>query len=103
MSIFTALNTYGGNWNVTGTPETLSEKEISGIDTVVVKDSKFGASMCFMLKGGREKFIPLSRDSELEVGEVVDPSSVSIVRLEKAGESPIYRADGESAVEALAK
>ena len=48
------------------------------------------------MKGGGRKYLPLSKDSELEVDDLVDLKSLEIITLERDGSDPIYRADGEA-------
>ena len=99
MGFLDSLRTYAGAWEVTNT-EKLSAAEIKTIDKieVVSRDNEWGTSvsMCFFMKGGGRKYIPLSRDSDLEDGDNVDPKSVEVITLERDGDDPIYRADGKT-------
>lgn len=100
MGFLDSLMTYAvGNWSVTS-EEKLSKEEIQSIDKVVVieKEQDWGTStsMCFFMKGGGQKYVPLSRDSDLVPGEQVNPKSITIITLERDGDDPIYRADGDS-------
>ena len=52
--------------------------------------------MCFIMKAGGKKFMPLSRDSQLEAGDSVKVSSIEVVTLSRDGDDDIYRADGEA-------
>ena len=65
---------------------------------VVERDNDWGTSvsMCFFMKSGGKKFVPLSRDCDLEAGDGVNPKSVEIITLERDGDDPIYRAVGEA-------
>ena len=100
MSVFSSsiVKEYGGTpWEVTDT-EKLEQEEIDAIQdiTVVTKEQEWGesTSMCFLMKTGRVRFIPLSRDSELEEGDQVDPTSVVLLTLSREGDDDIVRADG---------
>lgn len=99
MGFLDSLRTYAGAWEVTNT-EKLSDAEIKTIDKieVVSRDNEWGTSvsMCFFMKGGGRKYIPLSRDSDLKDGDNVDPKSVEVITLERDGDDPIYRADGKA-------
>lgn len=99
MGFLDSLRTYAGAWEVTNT-EKLSAAEIKTVDKieVVSRDNEWGTSvsMCFFMKGGGRKYVPLSRDSQLEEGDIVDPKSVEILTLERDGDDPIYRADGKT-------
>lgn len=99
MGFLDSLRTYAGAWEVTNT-EKLSAAEIKTVDKieVVSRDNEWGTSvsMCFFMKGGGRKYVPLSRDSQLAEGDIVDPKSVEILTLERDGDDPIYRADGKT-------
>lgn len=97
MGFLDSLRTYAGAWEETGR-EKLSTSEVKSIDKieVVEKDNDWGTSvsMCFFMKSGGKKYVPLSRDCDLQDGDTVDPKSVEIITLERDGEDPIYRAEG---------
>ena len=99
MGFLDSLRTYAGSWSVTGS-EKLSAAEVRTVDRVEVveKDNDWGTSvsMCFFMKSGGRKYVPLSRDSSLKPGDSVKPNSIKILTLEKDGEEPIYRADGDA-------
>lgn len=97
-----ALATYAGKWAETER-ELLSKKDPSGfkaISSAVVteKEQDWGISksICLLMKGGGRKYLPLSKDSELEVDDLVNLKSLEIITLERDGSDPIYRADGEA-------
>lgn len=90
---------YGGGWNLVER-EALDCEDVKSIE-VTEKDfiqddgtTRTRVSMCFTMANGRTRYQPLSRDSELEVGDKVDPESVEVLILERDGEE-IYRVDGE--------
>lgn len=96
---FGALTTYAAKWEAAN-KEMLKDADPKGFKTiesaqVVETEQDWGTSrsICFFLKGGGRKYIGLSRDSELEDGDEVDPSKVEITTLERDGDEPIYRAD----------
>ena len=99
MGFLDSLRTYAGAWEVTNT-EKLSAAELKTVEKieVVERDNDWGTSvsMCFFMKGGGRKYVPLSRDSQLSEGDIVDPKSVEILTLERDGDDPIYRADGKT-------
>lgn len=99
MGFLDSLKTYAGTWEVTN-KEKLSAAEIKSINEIEVVGRENGwgtsVSMCFLMKGGGKKYVPLSRDSQLEEGDTVDPKSVEILTLERDGDEPIYRADGKA-------
>lgn len=99
MGFLDSLRTYAGSWFETSR-EKLSASELKTVDhiEVVERENDWGTSvsMCFVMKGGGRKFVPLSRDSNLDPGDTVDPKSVEIITLERDGEDPIFRADGDA-------
>lgn len=93
MGFLDKLRTYAGSWSEAGR-EKLSKAEVAQVESAEVVEGRYGLSMCFLMKAGGKKFMPLSRDSQLEEGDSVDIKSVDIITLEKDGEDDIYRADG---------
>ena len=93
MGFLDKLRTYAGSWSEAGR-EKLSKAEVAQVESATVVEGQYGLSMCFVMKTGGKKFIPLSRDSQLEEGDSVDVKSVEIVTLERDGDEDIYRADG---------
>lgn len=99
MGFLDSLRTYAGAWEVTNT-EKLSAAELKTVEKIEVteKEQDWGTSvaLCFFMKAGGRKYVTLSRDSQLEPGDIVDPKSVEILTLERDGDDPIYRADGKT-------
>lgn len=96
MGILDKIRTYAGSWSE-ASRDKLSKAEQASVESVEVIGSQYGLSMCFLMKAGGKKFIPLSRDSNLEEGDSVKISSVELITLERDGDDPIYRADGSAA------
>ena len=92
MGFLDKLRTYAGSWSE-ASRDKLSKTEQASIESIEVVEGQYGLSMCFLMKAGGKKFMPLSRDSQLEEGDSVDLKSVEISTLERDGEE-IYRADG---------
>ena len=92
MGFLDKLRTYAGSWNE-ASRDKLSKTEQASIESIEVVEGQYGLSMCFLMKTGGKKFMPLSRDSQLEEGDSVDLKSVEISTLEREGEE-IFRADG---------
>ena len=72
-------------------------KQINSAE-VVEKEQDWGTSVsiCMFLKDGKtRKYVPLSSESELKVGDKVDPKSLEIIELERDGET-CYKADGKA-------
>lgn len=93
MGILDKIRTYADSWSE-ASRDRLSRAEQASVESVEVVEGQYGLSMCFLMKAGGKKFIPLSRDSHLEEGDSVKISSVELITLERDGDDPIYRADG---------
>lgn len=91
MSILSNLRVYiASKWEVSSS-EKLSKEDIKNIDSIEVVDSEFGLSACFHLKSGGQSYMPLSKDSELSVGDEIDPKDAKILTLSREGDKDIYR------------
>lgn len=102
MGFLSTLNTYAKGYEVTNR-EKLSKFDNEGFKDVASakvtsKEQEWGTSIaiCLFMKSGGTKYIALSRDSDLEVGDDVNIKSIEVLTLEREGEEPIYRADGEA-------
>lgn len=95
MGFLENLRTYAGSWSVSS-KEKLSKSEQNSVSSAEVVEGEYGLSMCFVMKTGGKKFMPLSRDSQLEAGDSVKISSIEVVTLSREGDDDIYRADGEA-------
>lgn len=92
MNIFANLKVYAGKWSVKETRAFSAEEKAAIIQAVVVP-SQYGNSVQFTMQGGGLTYIPLSQNSSLGVGEVVDLERAQIVTLSKSGEADIYRVE----------
>lgn len=95
-----AKREYGGSWELVSTSELEGIENVTSIK-VTEKDFKQDdgttrtrVSMCFTMKNGKTRYVALSRDSDLEIGDSVDPDTVEVLELERDGET-IYRVDGD--------
>lgn len=93
MGFLDKLRTYAGSWSE-ASRDKLSKAEVAQVESAEVVEGQYGLSMCFIMKSGGKKFMPLSRDSQLEEGDKVNVQSIEIVTLERDGDDDIYRADG---------
>ena len=91
-SIFEKLDVYASKWAKTSSRKFNSE-ELSVVSNAVVVDSDYGKSVCFFMKSGGRTYLPLSTESSLVAGEVVDLSTAKIITLSKSGESDIMRVE----------
>lgn len=90
MNIFNNLRVYAGKWQVKESRNLSPEEKASVLQAVVVP-SQYGNSVQFTMQGGGLTFIPLSQNSSLCVGELVDLEKAQLVTLCKSGEADIYR------------
>lgn len=90
MNIFSALKVYAGKWNVKETRD-FTQEEINAIDTATVVDSQYGMSVCFLMSGGGQTYIPLSNDSNKSVGDTIDLKAAKLLTLGRQGEADIFR------------
>lgn len=92
MNIFSSLRIYAGKWSVKNQRDFTAEEQAAVVSATVVP-SQYGNSVCFMMIGGGQTFIPLSSNSSLGVGDRVDLSTAKLLTLEKQGEADIYRVE----------
>jgi hypothetical protein len=103
MSFLSTLAEFGGSWEETSR-ESLDKNELKEIKSieVVERTSKGGNGstagekflcMVFFMKSGKTKSAYLSKMSDLEAGDKVDPKSVEFITLERDGEETV-KADG---------
>lgn len=90
MNIFSTLRTYAGKWNVKSS-RAFTQEEIQAVESTTVVPSQYGNSVCFMMVGGGQTYIPLANDATVGVGESIDLTKAKLLTLEKGGESDINR------------
>lgn len=90
MNIFSTLRTYAGKWNVKSS-RAFTQEEIQAVESAIVVPSQYGNSICFMMVGGGQTYIPLANDATVGVGESIDLTKAKLLTLEKGGESDINR------------
>jgi hypothetical protein len=90
MNIFSGLQVYGGSWNVVAERD-FNDEEKALISRAEVVASEYGNSVCFFMKSGGQSYIPLSRDSQLGVGDSVDVTKVKLLTLHRDGSEDITR------------
>ncbi len=90
MNIFSALRVYAGKWQVKNS-RSFSADEIAAVESATVVDSQYGQSVCFLMIGGGQTYIPLDQNSSKATGDTVDLSKASLLTLSKQGEADIYR------------
>lgn len=90
MNIFGTLRTYAGKWSLKSSRK-FEDEEINAVSKAEVVPSSYGNSVCFFMKSGGNKYIALSNDATVGVGDLVDLKNARLLTLEKAGESDILR------------
>lgn len=90
MNIFSTLRTYAGKWRVKSS-RAFTQEEIQTVESATVVPSQYGNSVCFMMVGGGQTYIPLANDATVGVGESIDLTKAKLLTLEKGGESDINR------------
>ena len=92
MNIFNGLQVYGGSWNVVAEKtRSFNEEELALINRAEVVASEYGNSVCFFMKSGGQTYIPLSKNSNLGVGDTVDITKVKLLTLHRDGNEDITR------------
>lgn len=61
------------------------------VESAIIVSGDYGLSCKVKRKDKYVSFIPLSRDSRMSQGEVVDLSECKLICLERRGEEPIWR------------
>lgn len=92
MNIFNSLRNYAGKWSVKES-RNFSQEEINSVSEAYVVDSQYGNSVCFVMIGGGQTYIPLSTNSSLGLGDSVDVSKAKLLTLSRAGEADIQRVE----------
>jgi hypothetical protein len=90
MNIFSTLRTYAEKWSVKSS-RAFTQEEIQAVKSATVVPSQYGNSVCFMMVGGGQTYIPLANDATIGVGESIDLTKAKLLTLEKGGESDINR------------
>lgn len=90
MNIFAGLQTYATGYNVKSS-RSFTAEEISLVNIAKVCLSQYGMSVCFYMKAGGQKYIPVSRDSVCNIGDVVDLTKAKILILDREGSDDITR------------
>lgn len=90
MNIFNSLRVYAGKWMIKAS-RAFTQEEIAAVKSATVVPSQYGNSVCFMMVGGGQTYIPLANDATVGVGESVDLTKAKLLTLSKEGESDINR------------
>ena len=86
MNIFASLQKYATRYEVKNIRD-FNAEELAQISSAKVVASQYGMSVCFYMVEGGQTYVPVSRDSICQVGDVVDVTKAKILTLEKDGET----------------
>lgn len=92
MSIFSNLREYASKWSEKAR-RNFSDEEKAEVASATVVPSQFGSSVCFFMKAGGQKYIPLSNTSKAEIGQSINLDNAQLITLGKAGEEDIVRVE----------
>lgn len=84
-NVFDGLTQYGGKWECIN-QRLLNKREVSGIKSCEVKPSDYGLSMCFLMINGKKTYIPIDKQSDLNVGDTPNPADIILKKLKNVGE-----------------
>lgn len=90
QNVFSGLTNYAGNWSVINRRD-FNEEEKAAVRSAHVVSSQYGSSVCFMMRSGGQTYIPVSRDSNLAVGDSIDLDKVELLTLHRDGDEDIVR------------
>ena len=92
MSVFASLFAYAGKYEPKN-EIVLTNEEIAEVKSAKIVESEYGLSVCFFMKAGCQKYIPVSRDYEdqVSIGDAVDLTKIKILTLSKEGAKDIKR------------
>lgn len=92
MSIFSNLREYASKWSEKAR-RNFSDEEKAEVASATVVPSQFGSSVCFFMKAGGQKYIPLSNTSKAQVGQSINLDNAQLITLGKPGEQDIVRVE----------
>jgi hypothetical protein len=98
-NVFAGLTSYGENWNKVA-ERNFNEAEINAVKTATAVDKPlpngdyYGPSVCFLMKAGGQKFIPVSKMGRQPIdGETIDLASAKLVTIERSGDGQRIRVE----------
>ena len=100
-NISSKKSTVKKTWEITDREllKDLDPQGFKGIESATVTEEEqewdISRSIFLTMRAGGHKYISLLKDSELKKGDEVALDSIEIITLEKDGDEPIYKANGE--------
>lgn len=92
MNIFDSLQKYANRYEVRNT-RPFNAEELAGIVSAKVVPSQYGLSVCFFMTSGCQQYIPLSKNSVAQVGDIVDVKAARVLTLDRDGSDEILRVE----------
>lgn len=89
-NVFDVLTHYGEGY-ILKSKRPFTAKELAAIRMVKAVRSHYGMSACFFLVGGGQSYIPLSKDTHLTEGTIIDMTKANLLTLNRADEGDILR------------
>lgn len=90
MNIFDQLKSFKSKYELKER-RIFSKEEKDSVASATVKPSTYGFSVCFIMKSGVTKYIPVSRDTVTHEGQNVDLSRAELLTLVKDNDNTIFR------------
>ena len=92
-NVFDSRQVYGENWRKIN-ERSFNDAEIKSVRTNSVVNSQYGKSVCFIMVGGGQTYIPLSKQgNDAPIGSSIDMSTAKLVTLTRTGEGEILRVE----------
>ena len=95
MSVLATLDVYKGKYTLTDTV-IFDEEDLALISScVVVESTQYEGKLALCMKDslGQMRYLPVSENSALSIGDTPDPKSLIILVLSRAGSEDIMRVD----------
>jgi hypothetical protein len=89
MNIFAGLQT--ASFWVVVEERPFSQNCIDMVEKAEVVNSNYGQSVCFLMKSGDKRYIPIDKDSYRPEGTLVNLNTASVLTLERNEEEKIMR------------
>jgi hypothetical protein len=92
MNIFDGMKAYAEQYVVVDS-RNFDAEELACVKSAKVVASQYGMSCCFFMKSGCQKYLPLSRDSQANIGDSVDLTKAKVLTLKRGEDDFINRLD----------
>ena len=95
MGVLASLDVYKGKYTLTKT-EIFDEEDLALIEScVIVESTQYEGKLALCMKDplGQLRYLPLSENSSLAIGDTPDPKSLVVFILDRPGSKTIKRVD----------